>query len=392
MIKIIILLFILFTFSALANEERWIDLEFDSIPDAVSYEVELFQKIDNQKLVIDIYKSENPSWSKKVPAGKYYVRIRSIDNRNAPGPWSDEMFIPIKLPEVKILFPLKDAIIESNEDDSSHKVNFEWTSVNGANYYQFNLYNKDKQNIQSELVNTSSYQTYLSKRDSYFFEIIPLIDKNDEYTPKLSLNEFRLTYGRLPSPKPTLSTTTSSLVISWPEVDKDASYKLKIVKVDDSEKTISEKTITNTELILNKKTFTAGTYKLFISAEKPGHQDSTISQVVYEYEKDEIRVVVEKFTGIFDEDKRKVLKHSFSGYLSYPNIDYEFKNYENDTISKQKLSGEAIELGYSYRTNKTIFNSPILTNINTRIMNLADNYASALFIKVDTQILLEKKY
>lgn len=379
-----------------ASEDRWIDLEFDPIENASSYEIELFQKSEGQKLVLENYKSETPTWTKKVKPGKYFVRIRSLDKRNAPGPWSEEMFIPIKLPEVKILFPLNDAIIETNEEDISHKLNFEWMPVAGANFYKLNLYNREQKLLQSETVSTTVYPTYLNKRDTYFFEIIPLIDKNDEHTEKLSLNQFNLTYGKLPAPKPILKTSPSSVIISWKEVASDAQYKVKLIRIDSNEssaeKLITEKTIKNTELILNKKSVSEGTYKLFINAEKPGHQNSTTSQVVYEYEKDEIRVVVEKFTGIFDEEKRKVLKHTLSGFFSYPSLNYEFKNYENDTISKQQLNGNAFEINYNYKTNKTFVNYPISLNPQIRIMNLADNYASALFVKADALLLLEKKY
>lgn len=394
--SLLILIITLNIASLKANEDRWIDLEFDPIENASSYEIELYQKSEGQKLVLENYKSEMPTWTKKVKPGKYFVRIRSLDKRNAPGPWSEEMFIPIKLPEVKILFPLNDAIIETNEEDISHKLNFEWMPVTGANFYKLNLYNREQKLLQSETVSTTVYPTYLNKRDTYFFEIIPLIDKNDEHTEKLSLNQFSLTYGKLPSPKPILKTTTSSVIISWKEETNDALYKVKIIKIEsndkENEKIIEEKTISKTEIIFNKKAFTDGTYKLYLSAKKPGHQDSNISQVVYEYEKDEIRVVVEKYTGIFDEEKRKVLKHSLAGFFSYPSLNYEFQNFENDTFSKQKLNGNALEINYVYKTNKTLLNYPISLNPQLRFMNLADNYASALFVKTDGLVLFEKKY
>jgi len=394
--SLLILIITLNIASLKANEDRWIDLEFDPIENASSYEIELYQKSEGQKLVLENYKSEMPTWTKKVKPGKYFVRIRSLDKRNAPGPWSEEMFIPIKLPEVKILFPLNDAIIETNEEDISHKLNFEWMPVTGANFYKLNLYNREQKLLQSETVSTTVYPTYLNKRDTYFFEIIPLIDKNDEHTEKLSLNQFSLTYGKLPSPKPILKTTTSSVIISWKEETNDALYKVKIIKIEsndkENEKIIEEKTISKTEIIFNKKAFTDGTYKLYLSAKKPGHQDSNISQVVYEYEKDEIRVVVEKYTGIFDEEKRKVLKHSLAGFFSYPSLNYEFQNFENDTFSKQKLNGNALEINYIYKTNKTLLNYPISLNPQFRFMNLADNYASALFVKTDGLVLFEKKY
>lgn len=389
-----ITLTLLFPLMNYANEDRWIDIEFDAIENALSYEIELSQKIEQQKMVLDIYKSETPTWNKKVKPGNYFVRIRSIDKRNAPGPWSDEIFIPIKLSEVKILYPLKEAIIDTDENEQSHKINFEWLPTSGANFYRLLVYNDKKIVIYDETSELTNQSVYLTNRGRYLYEVIPLVSKEDEISKNLNLNTFELTYGKLPAPKPKLSTTESSLIISWDESIEKAKYYLKILKISENqeEKLLTEKILNNAELILNKKQFTEGTYKLTLYAQKEGYQNSTTSQIVYEYEKNEIKIVIEKFTGIFDEEKRKVLNHTLWGFLSYPSLNYEFQNFENDTFSQQKLSGESYEFGHMIKTNLSLLNSPVSLNSTLRIMNLADNYASALFIRAEALALLEKRF
>ena len=378
----------------LANEDRWIDIEFDAIENAQYYEIELAEKIDTQKFIIGTFKTENPAWNKKVQPGNYFIRIRSIDKRNAPGPWSEDIFIPIKLPEVKILFPLHEAIIETDENESSHKINFEWLPVKGAKLYQVIVYDNKEIILYNELTDKTNFQVLLNKRSEYSFEVIPMIEKDENITKKLNLYKFKLTYGKIPAPKPEIKNTPNSLAISWDETIKDATYSLNIFKITENqeEKPVTKKELTATEFIINKKNISEGTYKLTLVANKDGYLPSTTSQIVYEYEKNEIKIIVEKYTGIFDEEKRKVLNNALYGFLSYPSLNYEFQNYENDTLSKQKLSGEAIEIGHALKTNQTLFNLPLSLGNSVRIMNLADNYASALFIKADALVLFEKKY
>ena len=101
--------------SSHAADERWIELEWDEVPGAVSYEVSLSQIINDETLDRGVFPSENARWSKPVNPGIYIVKIRTIDNRKAPGVWGEPIPVTIRAEDPQQLLPLENFEVLKNE-------------------------------------------------------------------------------------------------------------------------------------------------------------------------------------------------------------------------------------------------------------------------------------
>ncbi len=127
--KLFLFLFLLTPLITFA-QERWVDLEWDAVPGAKSYELELFQDLSGTMTPRGKFKTDTPVWSRPVPSGKYAIRLRSLDARGVPGEWSDEIPLKIRLKNPQLLRPVPDDKI------STDQIDLEWGEVEGAGAYQ----------------------------------------------------------------------------------------------------------------------------------------------------------------------------------------------------------------------------------------------------------------
>lgn len=112
-------------FSMAQSGKRWINMNWNTIKGASSYQFELFQKTGIKFKSIKIYTVQSNNWSHRLNPGTYKFRIRSLDHRKVPGKWSDQTDLIVK---------------NLKQEISRKKVSMEWKQIKLASSYQLELF------------------------------------------------------------------------------------------------------------------------------------------------------------------------------------------------------------------------------------------------------------
>ncbi|MGE3759761.1 MAG: hypothetical protein AB7H97_18485, partial [Pseudobdellovibrionaceae bacterium] len=129
-------------FSFAEEYRRKVDLEWDAIDQAKAYDIEI-QKVGSA--TVFPFQRVEPKWTGNLTPGTYTMRLRSLDQRQVPGPWSPLEEFKVELDPVTLKSPRVDQVFKTEETEMK-TVNFEWEKHPGAAQYQFQLYgeNNDK--------------------------------------------------------------------------------------------------------------------------------------------------------------------------------------------------------------------------------------------------------
>jgi hypothetical protein len=389
---LIIIILLIFSFSIHAADERWINFDWDPIENATSYEVELLQEVQGNVFSLGIFKTDIPEWNKAVNSGKYFVKIRALDKRMVPGEWSEKQAIIIKGKPPELEFPKYEDSLEVEQTDGFIQ-NFSWRPALGAQFYKIQIFNNQQKLIYSEILTTTTYSYRLSNPGQYFWNVASLTSKDEEPEENLKKSPFKIIYGKLISPDISIKTTKNVLIFNWSHIKQSPEFYIDIYKQNEDGTFINNLTYKQkeTQLSLPKSQFQKGTYRFAVIAKKEGYIDSGEAEVIYEYDLEDIKVVAEKSGEDLYNDKRLHGIFSLEAYFAVPSLSYTFKNYEEDTIGSQALSGSSVDL--TLRKNKPlafISFTDLFFISNLKLMSLSDTYASAIFGTVSFS--LEKKF
>ena len=148
--KLLILIIILFT--TLKAQADTVSLEWERISDATSYEISL----RGEK--VEIINIKQASWRGELPPGKYYFKIRSLDQRGVAGEWSEESSFLVRPLEVKS--------VKVKKSEQDKKLFFSWSYNHPYDFFRVivkkngkEIYNKKTENLFQELlVDTGEYE------------------------------------------------------------------------------------------------------------------------------------------------------------------------------------------------------------------------------------------
>ena len=122
--------------------QRSLSFEWEPVPDATGYQVELTPIVEGDKGKPLKYKSKSAAWSGTIEAGSYELRIRSFDDRGVPGEWSEAQALVVALPPLSPIAPKQKQRILS-KSDSSEEVVFSWKPMPNAKNYIVNIQSLD---------------------------------------------------------------------------------------------------------------------------------------------------------------------------------------------------------------------------------------------------------
>lgn len=116
---------------------RDLSLEWDAIPGASSYDVEITSKALNTAKP-QTFTSTEALWKGKLVPGYYTMRVRAKDRRQVPGDWSEatELTVLLEPPQSKTL--KKEEKIEAKEAETT-PFKFQWQAVSGADEYELKI-------------------------------------------------------------------------------------------------------------------------------------------------------------------------------------------------------------------------------------------------------------
>ena len=206
-----------------ADANRWIDIEWDKVPDAKEYEVELFLEEDGSSYSRGKFKVDSPHWSNTVFPGNYSLRIRSIDARGVPGEWTDKFPVKVKILNPTLVRPTK---VEKVSDTF---VKFEWLPVKDATGYQLIVRDGNKKVIHQSTINETSESVYIKSLGAYSWTAFALGQgeaalPKDEWSEK-SFITFERVGGELEAPQ-VQTKVAKNVELSWRPVNDAQVYEI----------------------------------------------------------------------------------------------------------------------------------------------------------------------
>jgi hypothetical protein len=388
--------FIIFlTINSLKADEiptRWIDLEWDDIPEAKGYDIELFELLDGKEYSRGIFHSDKSHWSKETKAGKYSVKIRALDKRKVPGPWGEAMPISVKLIPPTLLKPSNDEIFSTSEMDDL-VILFHWNISQGSKLYQIVVFNEKNEVIVNEVITNNDYQKRISQIDNYKWFVMPLYSDDEKLPPaeilsknnnSIIMKKFSVKGKQLIAPIINLEySAKKGVIFRWEEIYRAEKYKYELYKEDENNdiKKIANGETTKKILGVGKQILSNGKFVFAVRAQATKFQESELARVTFILDNEQIEIINnESINKEFM--NRGIDAASVRANFGYPGIKYTSKNYENDTTSTETLRGLAVYAEWK----KPIFKKAYFNLLSFKLSQVADTYSEGLFYHIADQI------
>jgi len=154
---------------------REVTFEWDALPSATGYEIQVAQKADFKEVQFQ-KTTKDPQLDADLPLGRYFYRVRAIDQKNRPGHWSDPMDVAVTpySPELKT---------PKNESNYSYfelppKLDFEWKPVDGNVEYEIFIYKTTGKKALETKTKETHFSTETIGEGEYMWKLRTIINGN----------------------------------------------------------------------------------------------------------------------------------------------------------------------------------------------------------------------
>ena len=325
---VISILLLIYSMSILAEDSRWIDLEWDIVEDAKEYELELLEENEGEEFSRGKFKVNSPKWSHAVNPGKYFLRIRSVDDRGVPGDWSEK--IPLK---VKILSPtmIRPSPIEKLNESL---VSFEWSAVPQASSYQLVIRNSKNEVLQESTFLTTKEDIYLKDLGQYTWAVFAIGDGDEALDssewPSKSFRKFERVGGELDSPVIKVE-VDEKVNLEWRAVNDATNYEIDFFPPPKQGEKNRRFQITKNFFSFSKARLKEGVTTLTIRSQAPRYQDSAKS-IIKIVRKDENITSSEVEIGSV-KNKYTALNQIFWRHQLYYSLGFSRHNYSSESAA-----------------------------------------------------------
>lgn len=348
-------LILLFSISAFAQDSRWIDIEWEEVPGALNYEVELFEGENETRVARGKYKVESSSWSNAVPPGKYSLRIRSLDKRGVPGEWSDYIAVKVHMHNPRLFRPGPGSQIDNPQ------VDFEWGEVESASIYQLVIKNEKNRIVHNHTVKDIRASVYLEDIGLYTWAVYALEEgealRSQEEFVSATFKAFIRVGGELEAPEVKV-TINEKVSIEWQKIRGAKNYDLDYLPPVNEDKSRRFKLLTNT-FAFSKQRLREGVTTISVRATAPGYPDSkkTVVQLLKSGDNVELQDIIQAKKSETNVVSPASLFWKDEVYASMNLAKYSYSSTDvaNDTeLDQKQLTGVGLNLEW---INKPKLNS-----------------------------------
>jgi len=343
-----------FTFAFAQNKvRRNVEVEFEKIEGASSYEVKLFRKGTRSDKPL-LFKTKEPSWTANIKPGLYLMQIRSFDSRGVPGDWSPEAELLVKLSAIIIKSPAHNAVVDVEENDKAN-VTLQWEPIPGAKKYQVNLQSKTSAWKKEDSVSDPEIVVNLPVGENFVWNAVGVDEKGD--SGEISGDPYVFTVRGPPLTSPSISTPLSEFLteLKWSRPDKATHYAYELKYFNSTKKSwelidkSDEHYEAKVKLDISRPT---GKYRLVVRALGSGHRPSPDAQLDFKM-RGGFRNESELESAMLRESLLKPTRfYAVASYL-ITQIDYQFTNYDANSAPKFKALGGTGRLGLGYQGMKS---------------------------------------
>jgi hypothetical protein len=380
--KLLLLLCLLFPVLVFA-QERWIDMEWEAVPGAKEYELELYQDVAGSETPRGKYKVDSAVWSHSVAPGKYSIRIRSLDSRGVPGEWSELTPLKVRLRNPQLLRPVPDDVVTDTQ------VNLEWAEIDGAAQYQVIVRGPSDKVVLNSVVAALKTDVYLDSMGSYRWSVFAL--EKDEGTKdrgewvESNFRSFTRAGGELEAPT-VVATVDQRMTISWAKIRNAQNYEVDHFPPPGPGAKNRRYRLKQSPLALKKEALPEGVTTFTVKSVGSGYQDSrkSVVKIARSGSKVEVEDIVQgkPEEAIVIDPSVARWKSQYFLTLVTGNYAYDSKNIENDTILQQKkltTLGVAADFHWQPRLNSLLHKFSFSTvNFSNGVESGKQMYASYL--------------
>jgi hypothetical protein len=283
----VVLLILALSLGSLAGEfKRRISLEWEEIPTAKSYDVEIVSlAIDHTPTATKSkplsFTATGAQWSGTLTLGNYTLRVRGRDHRHVPGDWSEAQEFAVGLETPQIVAPQFHENVKSKTDEEK-KVVFKWKPVGGAESYAFKLTSKDGKIKKEELVKAPTITMSLPVATEYEWTVLAQAAPAFK-SEKIAESDFALWGPKLM--KPNINEPHNAFVreLEWDRPVYAENFKYAYSKWDVEKKNwvLQGKDKTKNTQIEFQEKWPGGRYKLSLKATSSLREDSGVSERIF---------------------------------------------------------------------------------------------------------------
>lgn len=191
---------------------RTVNMNWQRVNGARGYDIEFTPADKDPKDLsskINIKGHKSNSIDVKLAPGIYTMKIRALDERLIPGPWSPGVNLSVPFPAIKPESPPPNSRIEV-KDPLKTKISFSWNGFSEAQIYEIEILNSKNELIAKKETAEKTIALELPVNAQYSWRVRALL--NDK-TPGLEapLQSLSIVYIAPPKPKPVKITPRKSL-------------------------------------------------------------------------------------------------------------------------------------------------------------------------------------
>lgn len=244
---------------------KTVELEWETVPNATSYEVRLTPVDRGSKPLI--FKSPDNHLSDSVPVGMYKLQIRSR-GEDVDSSWSPPIDFEVAIKETFPLYPEDKAVIDAKTMEKQN-VEFKWTPVKKVKVYTLKVWGEDQPDKPWTFTGQSTTKTLqVPPGRVYHWDVS--FQSADGVTYDQNPKTFTFTLQGTRLNKPEIDKAQLPTLLEWQPVPEAKAYKGKLYfkHMDETEWTlVSEATLTENEWRMQR--LKPGAYKLEITAVSP---------------------------------------------------------------------------------------------------------------------------
>ncbi|MBK8201236.1 MAG: hypothetical protein IPK68_02530 [Bdellovibrionales bacterium] len=263
---------------------REVNFGWEQVDEATQYEIKISRSsaLPSKSEQSKIFVIKNPEWTGSLHPRRYTMALRSFDDRNVPGDWSDPTEFFVKFPAPPMLSPADASKIATNEE-REQLTKLEWQMIAGAPEYTVTIESLDGSFKKIETTKTNSLTLSLPVANAFKWTVEVSVEGGDKQDLPNRPSTFSLIGKRLDPPliskplskyvteltwtKPAFSEEYDLILFiksngGWKEIQKIKSYKSQVFPFDLSRQ--------------------SGTYKLKTQAKAPLRPSSSIAELTFE--------------------------------------------------------------------------------------------------------------
>jgi hypothetical protein len=262
-----ILVLLSFSFSAFA-QTRTLVLEFEPVEGSTRYDIE-FRQIGSEKIFKAISTIE-AEVEIVLPFHHYEYRQRALDKRKIAGSWSNWEQFDVAIPELKILSPTANTLIDTNEEKTQN-VKLEWIGADGIKEFEIKIIDVNSQKeIEKFTTKKNTVEVDLPVAAQYEISVSTILP---EEIPSDLISQAKTQFALLAKPleKPKIEPVTNlySQKVTWKQAEWAETYNVSLYSYSAETKkwmlVYTNETLSSTELLFDPK-WRGGKYRLKVQA------------------------------------------------------------------------------------------------------------------------------